>query len=112
MTETKHTALPWHIEKHEHIDGELWLTINKGAIDITHNKEEGDIASMRYSALSDEENLANAERIVHCINHFDELAEALKNVIHYCEPAFPTYKDQERTWVKARRILKNAQQNG
>lgn len=59
------TKGPWKVLKHEHIHGDLWLSVINGAWDITSNgaAEPGVIADARYSAMSDEENLANAHLI-------------------------------------------------
>jgi hypothetical protein len=73
-----HTPGPWKVHKHPHIRNELWLSVLHGAWDITHNSaaDPGVIADAKYSAMSDEENLANA----HLIAAAPDLLEALKNM--------------------------------
>ena len=74
--QTMHTKGPWKVEKHSHINGELWLTVLSGAWDITHNGGKSAIADCRYSAMSDEENKANAKLIAAA----PELLEALEAI--------------------------------
>lgn len=74
----KHTPTPWEVETHNHIDNEVWHTILKGAVDITHNTQPHEIACDKYSALSQEENEANAAFIVRAVNNFYPMLEALK----------------------------------
>lgn len=66
----KHTQGPWKVHHHSHINKEQWLSILNGAFDITHNGASNPavVACSRYSAMSNEENLANAQRIVDCVN--------------------------------------------
>ena len=58
----KHTPGPWKVHHHSHINEEQWLSVLNGAWDITHNGASNPaiVACSRYSAMSDEENLANA----------------------------------------------------
>jgi hypothetical protein len=60
-----HTPGPWKVNRHKHIHGELWLSVLSGAWDITSNSaaKPGVIADAKYSAMSDEENEANARLI-------------------------------------------------
>ena len=74
----KHTPGPWKICRHNHRDGELWLTVVNGAWDLTHNyaKHRDIVADARFSAMSDEENEANARLIAAA----PELLEALQKI--------------------------------
>lgn len=80
---SKHTPLPWKVHSHSHINKEQWLTILNGAFDITHNGAGNPavIACSKYSAMSNEENLANAEFIVRACNSYYDMLEAAENVI-------------------------------
>ena len=73
-----HTEGPWKVERHAHVDGELWLTVIGGSWDITSNgaSRPGVIADAKYSAMSDEENEANARLIAAA----PDLLEALKGL--------------------------------
>ncbi|MEQ9091816.1 MAG: hypothetical protein RIE52_12040 [Balneola sp.] len=66
----------WAIEKHNHTDGEVWLTVDKGAIDVTHNVSDDKIASQRYSITKPEERIANAKAISSVPEMIDALIEA------------------------------------
>lgn len=76
----EHTSLPWKVHTHSHIDHEQWLSILQGAWDITHNGASNPaiVACSKYSAMTDAENLANAEFIVRAVNSHDDLVEALE----------------------------------
>lgn len=76
MTKHKHTPGPWRVHKNSHISGEQWLTVLRGAWDITHNSaaKPDAIADAQHSSMSDAENLANARLIAAA----PELLEALK----------------------------------
>jgi hypothetical protein len=65
---SEHTPEPWTLHKHDHARGEVWLSINRGAIDVTHNVEDGQICAQKYSVLAPKERQANAYRIVACVN--------------------------------------------
>ena len=102
----KHTVTPWKVVQHEHVNGELWLTILKGSMDVTHNKMYGsDIGSFRYSALSPEENQANAEFIVRAVNVHDELVEACKSRI---DEWHSTFRNMERREPKSLKLARAA----
>jgi len=90
MSDTKFTPAPWRVHKQEHARNELWLTVLNGSIDVTHNKS---IATNRYSALSDEENLANA----HLIAASPDLYSALEAIIKQWDT--PNWKLTESTGV-------------
>lgn len=61
----KHTPGPWKVCHYSHINKEQWLGILNGAFDITHNGASNPavVACSKYSAMTDEENLANARLI-------------------------------------------------
>ena len=61
---TQHTPAPWKIIEHDHAAGDSWLSVCRGAVDITHNKPTaGCICTSRFSALTPAENMANARLI-------------------------------------------------
>ncbi|KKL56790.1 hypothetical protein LCGC14_2241900 [marine sediment metagenome] len=61
---TQHTPGPWKIIEHDHAAGDSWLSVCRGAVDITHNKPTaGCICTSRFSALTPAENMANARLI-------------------------------------------------
>jgi len=103
--ESKATPGPWKVHHHDHHEGEQWLSILHGAWDITHNhaNNNGVVADAKYSAMSDEENLANAEFIVRACNSHHELLEALKYIRRV------TNKDDPR-WSKANEAIKKAEE--
>ena len=74
---SKYTKGPWKINHHDHVNGDLWLTILGGSWDITHNGAKGAIADSHYSAMSEEENLANAR----LISAAPDMLEALQSVL-------------------------------
>jgi hypothetical protein len=64
---SKHTAEPWEVHENgmpEH----RYFTILRGAIDVGPRREGEPIAHNRYSAMHPDEDKANAERIVACVN--------------------------------------------
>jgi uncharacterized cupin superfamily protein len=75
----KHTPGPWTVQKHHHAAGDLWLTVLRGAWDVTHNHASRPevIADAAYSAMSDEENEANA----HLIAAAPDLLAALRAMV-------------------------------
>ena len=77
----KHTPGPWLIHKPRHCDGDLWIQVLKGAWDITSNgaSEKGVIADAKYSAMTDEENEANARLIAAA----PDLLEALQRTLSW-----------------------------
>jgi hypothetical protein len=85
----KHTEGKWTVHHHSHIDKEQWLSILHGAFDITHNgaSHPAIVACSKYSAMTDEENLANAERICEIINAAEGMSneEAVKALENYEE---------------------------
>ncbi|HUU89176.1 MAG TPA: hypothetical protein VMX17_15690 [Candidatus Glassbacteria bacterium] len=72
----KHTPGPWKVHSHSNIDKEQWLTILNGAFDITHNGASNPaiVACSKYSAMTPEENLANA----HIMSASPEMYKLLK----------------------------------
>jgi len=58
---TAHTPGPWQAVDH----GDGWWQVLRGAWDVSHNRaaEAGVVADAKYSAMSDEENAANARLI-------------------------------------------------
>jgi len=100
---TKHTPGPWRINHHSHIYGELWLSVLDGAFDITHNGAAKPcvVACSRYSAMSDEENLANARLIAAA----PELLEALKEAVQVCKSA----GSLPIVWEKWKQIIAKAE---
>ena len=81
----KHTQGPWEVHYHSHINKELWLSILKGAWDITHNGASNPavVACSKYSAMGEEENLANAYLIA-----------AAPDLLEACKFAFENLKPQ------------------
>ena len=75
----KHTPGPWNVHHHAHLQNEQWLSVLHGAWDITHNYADRPevVADAKYSAMTDEENLANA----HLIAAAPDMLEALENLI-------------------------------
>lgn len=65
----------WTVEKHDHIDGEVWLSINQGAIDVTHNVRDDQIASQKFSITDSDERIANAKAISAVPSMIDALIE-------------------------------------
>ena len=76
MSETKHTPTPWRIYR-DHPDPETAATLVY--IDAAHRRSYSglEIAAI-YNATAGSEEEANAEHIVHCVNLFPELVEALE----------------------------------
>ncbi len=78
MAENKHTATPWTFHT-DSSDGKVrsgdlyWLNGNGGEtiLESLHNN---------LGIIKEEEAQANAERIVRCVNHFDELVKALESL--------------------------------
>lgn len=68
MTELKITKGDFKVGVHNHADGEMWLTVLNGAWDVTHNGGKEAIACSKYSAMSDEENMANAVLFTDALN--------------------------------------------
>lgn len=71
---SKHTPGPWKAVQH----GEDWWSVLKGAWDISQNgaSEPGVVACAKYSAMTPEENEANARLIAAA----PEMLEALRLV--------------------------------
>ena len=74
--ESKYTPTPWEFEPHPE-ESEYF-----GNIIGNYGKDGDGVSRIRTITCqlkhgTDEENQANAKRIVHCVNHFDELVEAL-----------------------------------
>ena len=74
------TPRPWTVEHPSHVDDEHWVTIMQGAWDISHNRASQDdvVADSKYSAMSAQENEANAELIVLATEAAPRLVAALR----------------------------------
>lgn len=79
-----HTPGPWKVHHYSHINKEQWLGILNGAFDITHNGASNPavVACSKYSVMSAEENLANANLMAAA----PDLLEACKAAKKYLEP--------------------------
>ena len=95
----KHTPGPWEINHYSHIYGEQWLGVLNGAFDITHNGASKPcvVACSKYSAMSDQENLANAELIASAPTMYDYI-EYVKNKISIDEIPM-TYNQWKQTEI-------------
>ena len=73
----KHTPGPWVVHHNSHIDKKQWLTILNGAFDIDSNGASNPaiVACSRYSVMSDEENLANANIMASSLEMLETLIE-------------------------------------
>ena len=78
----KYTPGPWKVNHHSHIHGEQWLSVLDGAFDITHNGASKPcvVADSKYSAMSDEENLANALLIASAPEMYEALWDIKRGV--------------------------------
>jgi hypothetical protein len=79
--EKKFTPGPWKVHHYSHINEEQWLGVLNGAFDLTHNGAGNPavIACSKYSAMTDEENLANAN----LISAAPELLVALEYAVRF-----------------------------
>ena len=82
----RHTKGPWKVHYHSHINKEQWLSILHGAWDITHNGASNPavIACSKYSAMGDEENLANARLIAKAPEMYDHLLYIEEVISMHC----------------------------
>ena len=79
------TPLPWEVHKHEHLHGDIWLSIGyrgRGPITDITNKDDPKywypVSVTKYMATPDEDQIANAAYIVHACNAYPELVAALR----------------------------------
>ncbi len=118
MAENKHTDTPWEVKIDKFPNEPKEIVTGIG---ISQKIEGGTYWTMLFDTIlpdSDEEYIkeheeikANAERIVHCVNHFDEVVEVLK----MCE-SLPVsvlrhyHKDGKSLQRMVSETLKNAKQ--
>ncbi len=123
----KHTPEPWKVHHHSHINREQWLSILNGTFDITHNGAANPavVACSKYSAMTDEENLANAQRIVDCVNACEginpkavpDLLGAAKYALADLEGIAPAQyynynKTTGKTIIELRQAIAKTEENG
>lgn len=112
MAENKHTATPWMADLRNGCCA-IYPKVLEGETNGCHSYDERNIFYSAKGAkpdekqgwIMDEETQANAERIVHCVNHFDELVEALKAAVPCVN-----HSGLKTTNEKVKQALKNAQQ--
>ena len=74
-TQTKHTKGKWIVQNYE----------NGAKSIITDLEDHADIATLHFQGQDKKEIAANAKRICHCVNNFDEVVEALKGIFELIE---------------------------
>lgn len=91
------TKGPWSVNRHQHIDDELWLTVLAGAWDITSNSASmpGVVADAKYSAMSDKENLANAHLIAAAPEMYEALLKAREFITNGVELGYIKLPDPD-----------------
>ena len=78
MSETKHTPGPWEVVRHNHIDGDLWLSVNQSA--DAHGMKQW-IAEIKYLTTGEPEQWANARLIAAA----PRLLAACKTALQYAD---------------------------
>lgn len=107
MRKPKITEGEWTIENHDHIDGEVWLSINKGAIDVTHNVRDDQIASQKFSITDNKERVANAKAISAVPEMIDALIECYKDLK---ETEIASYNVGGEMWESDKELLQRVEQ--
>lgn len=107
MSESKHTPGPWKVIRHSHINKEQWLSILNGAWDITHNggSNPAIVACSKYSAMTPEENIANACLIAAA----PDLLEACKEAAETLEACLSEEDDPKYKGFNLDNIVATAQ---
>lgn len=87
----KHTPTPWAVNP------------IKAQVDAFDHDGPLPVCQMLWPTTlrSEQEALANAARIVHCVNHHDELVAALEQIAEGCVSRRPGHVDADKNLTKA-----------
>jgi hypothetical protein len=101
----KHTPGPWRVIQHNHIDGQLWLSINQAAPNTMDGGYEW-VAEVKYLTTDPDRQWANARLIAEA----PELLDALKGFL--CFHQDKTYRlgsDLHMLQIKAETTIAKAE---